>query len=567
MSVTVNGKVLSTPDGIAESDGSTTTTYIPMYYVDQALTKVGYTVTWDGTKKAWNLATTASGLNFTSIQVGTGNTSVLVNGQLVKKFDTVVQTDPSAGAATTYIPIYYVTPLLAALGVTSNWNGTTHVWSMTSSPSSAPSSNPTLPTPTGKVVQSGSSSDVDVQNATSGATVSLYTSIGKLVISTVAASDGTATFYNVAPGTYYIVQKQGAASSHSSSLLTVSGSLTSTSSPTIYANQSNGIWYIAVNNTDPNATVTLYSTSGVKIASGQTNSFGFGTFNNVSAGMYYVVAVSGGQSYQSNAITVGSSSSSTPTPTAPTVTAPVLTSSQTGSTATLTVNKASAGATVTLYKVTNSTSNGTAMSVATANTNGVATFTSVSAGTYKVTQTVNGTESVESNAVTVSAPTVTTPTAFVTQSSNVYTVTVTGASPSATITLYKSNGAVYSVTTASNQGVGVFVNVAPGSYDATQTVGGVKSQASNVVNIGTSNTTLAAVKLTGNNSNGVLGVTVTGAQAGAQINLYRTNGSLYATTVANASGAAVLNNLAAGSYYAIQLLNGQQSAPSNAVTI
>ncbi|MCL6592793.1 MAG: hypothetical protein K6T31_02345 [Alicyclobacillus sp.] len=133
--IVVNGQTLSNPYAFAFSDGSNNTTYIPIYYVGKALEAAGFKQTWTG--NTWVLSTNTK-TDFSSIQVGTGNASIVVNGQLVKKVNTHVAKDPAGGpnaVATTYMPIYYVDQIFQAAGITFSWDGKT--WSV-SSPQSQP---------------------------------------------------------------------------------------------------------------------------------------------------------------------------------------------------------------------------------------------------------------------------------------------------------------------------------------------------------------------------------------------------------------------------------------------
>ncbi|EPZ45565.1 beta strand repeat-containing protein [Alicyclobacillus acidoterrestris] len=124
--IVVNGKVLSNPYEMTGKDSGNTTGFFPIYYFNQALAKIGFTATWDGTTHTW--AITAPGVTPTVGTVGTGNTTVTVNGTVVRKFNTQVAKDPAGGAkaqATTYLPIYYVQSVLSALGVQGSFSGQT----------------------------------------------------------------------------------------------------------------------------------------------------------------------------------------------------------------------------------------------------------------------------------------------------------------------------------------------------------------------------------------------------------------------------------------------------------
>lgn len=545
MSITVNGQEISQPYGVAQSDGSTTTTYLPMYYVDQALAKVGYSASWDGTHKVWTLTVSKQNPNFSSIQIGTGNTSIEVNGTVVKKINTVVETDPESGAATTYIPIYYVGPLLQAVGVTGTWNGTTHIWAISASTSG--SSTTQLTAPTIQVNEANGSSSISVTNAPSGAVINLYTKDGTNVLSTAAGSDGSATFYNVSTGTYYVTATESGVTSPQSNVVTVGPSQSEAETPSIFASESNGTWYIDVNNTQPGATVTLYSLSGQKLGSTTANEYGHVTVNNVGSGTYYVIATMNGQSYQSNAISVNTSSSVT-------VSTPNLSVESSGTS--IDASNVVPGATVTLYN-----SQGAVISSTSATSSGYATFSNVANGEYYAVQTWNGQQSGESNDVKVTSGSLPAPT-LTTQAGN-SSISVTGTTPGANVILYSSSGSIYAQQTSNVNGDASFQNVASGSYYADQSTNGEQSGPSNTVTVSAGNNTpIASIS----NNSGLWVITVNDVQPNAIVTLYTSSGSVSETALANSSGVATFSNVGQGTYYAKQTYDGVQSSASNQVS-
>lgn len=590
MSIQINGSTLSKPYGIAESDGSTTTTYIPLYYVNQALSKIGYQSSWNGSKHTWSLTSSQKGLDFSSMVVGTGNTSIMVNGTLVKQMNSIVNLDPSGGTSTTYVPIYYVSPIIQALGISAVWNGTTHTWSIgnnsgngsssstnssstsssggssssNSSTSGISSSGTTLSSPSLQVsAQSSDTTNINVTNAKSGATVTLYDANGNSVVATTAQSNGTATFYNVSPGSYYSMETLGGQKSGQSNTVTITKN-TSSSSPTIYSNHSNGIWYIGVNDVAPSAQVTLYSTNGSKMAATNANQYGYATFNNVPTGSYYVIEQANGQNVQSNAITVNTSSNTSGNTSSGTEnglsTPSIVTNSTNG---TLTVNNVQSGATVTLYSA-----NGSAYETATANPSGYATFTNVNNGTYYAVQAVNGQQSGQSSTVdfqTTSSASAS-PNVSVNQNSNgTASLYITNVTAGDTVTLYNSNGTVYGTLTASSSGSATFDNVQNGTYYAVQTSNGQQSPASNYVTV--SSTNLTAPNISVSQGNGTGSLYISNLIAGATVSVYNSNGTLYGSVTASSSGTATFNNVGTATYYAVQKWNGQESPKSSYVSV
>lgn len=120
-----SGDVKNVP-AIVQQEGTTFTTYMPIWYVMQLLKPMDIQSTCDG--KTWHL-TTPGQPNLSNMQVGTGSTGLYLNGTLVEKVNTVAETDPSTNHLTTYMPIWYVMQLLNRVGLQSTWNGTT--WSVT----------------------------------------------------------------------------------------------------------------------------------------------------------------------------------------------------------------------------------------------------------------------------------------------------------------------------------------------------------------------------------------------------------------------------------------------------
>ncbi len=126
--IVVNGSAVSNPFELTAVDSGVTNAYFPMFYFNQALNSLGYTATWDGVNHGWNI--TASGVDATKISitggVGTGNTSISVNGTVVKKINTYAAQDPGASKAaapTTYFPAFYINEIFNGLGAKVSFSG------------------------------------------------------------------------------------------------------------------------------------------------------------------------------------------------------------------------------------------------------------------------------------------------------------------------------------------------------------------------------------------------------------------------------------------------------------
>ncbi|MFD1673961.1 hypothetical protein [Alicyclobacillus fodiniaquatilis] len=128
-SITLDESVIAKPYGLVAKEGSTNTTYMPVYYLNEAMKAAGFTAKWDGKTKTWAVTSSKKNFDFSGISVGSGNTTITVNGTVVKKVNTISHKDPAGGPkaqVTTYVPIYYVNQLLSAIGVQNVWNGATH---------------------------------------------------------------------------------------------------------------------------------------------------------------------------------------------------------------------------------------------------------------------------------------------------------------------------------------------------------------------------------------------------------------------------------------------------------
>jgi len=104
------------------------TSYMPIYYAEAVLTKLGITSTWDGT--TWSLTAPANITpNLDNPSTGVSQMDITINGTLVQTAPKMVAVDPSSGKNTTFIPIWYLGQVLNRLSVTSTWDGTN--WRLT----------------------------------------------------------------------------------------------------------------------------------------------------------------------------------------------------------------------------------------------------------------------------------------------------------------------------------------------------------------------------------------------------------------------------------------------------
>ncbi len=148
--IDINGQTLSHPYSFVH-DG---TTYMPIWYIMQALKNLGISATWNGSTHQW----TITGPTSVTPQVVAANglTGIDVNGVRVENAPTLVREDPTTGVYTTFMPIWYIMQAVSYINLTSTWaNG---IWNLTEAPSgtgsssqtssgSSPSGNTTATTP------------------------------------------------------------------------------------------------------------------------------------------------------------------------------------------------------------------------------------------------------------------------------------------------------------------------------------------------------------------------------------------------------------------------------------
>lgn len=125
--ISVGGKVQSHPIAIWAMDGNTLTTYMPVWYIIQALRTAGYGASWDAAQQTLNLLSTVAWNQSANSSVGTGNARIQVNYALARNVNDMVIQDPAGGANaqdTVYMPIYYIDQVLQGMqGPVTTWNG------------------------------------------------------------------------------------------------------------------------------------------------------------------------------------------------------------------------------------------------------------------------------------------------------------------------------------------------------------------------------------------------------------------------------------------------------------
>jgi hypothetical protein len=115
---------------------------LPDCRILHALDRIHITSSWDGTKKQWKLTVpSTTTVDYSNLKVGTGDISIYINNQLVKKINGIAYTDPASGIPTMYLPIWYAMGVFERMGITPSWDG--KHWGMTQNSTDAPQSPPT----------------------------------------------------------------------------------------------------------------------------------------------------------------------------------------------------------------------------------------------------------------------------------------------------------------------------------------------------------------------------------------------------------------------------------------
>lgn len=106
------------------------TTYLPIWYVMYALKQIGVSSTWNGQQWFMTLPSNIHPqVNLSTVNPGRGPKHIYIDGHDVRNAPGYAY-QPRSGAATTYMPIWYVMQALKYEGVASKWmNGT--VWELT----------------------------------------------------------------------------------------------------------------------------------------------------------------------------------------------------------------------------------------------------------------------------------------------------------------------------------------------------------------------------------------------------------------------------------------------------
>ncbi|WP_029422341.1 beta strand repeat-containing protein [Alicyclobacillus macrosporangiidus] len=175
--VVVNGNTISNPYVLTALDSGNVTAYFGIYYFNQALKAAGYQAFWDGNTHTWNIV--APNIDPSKVSVagglGTGNTTISINGVPVKKINTFSHKDPAGGSQeTTYFPVYYVNNVFKAIGFSASWDGSQGL-TVTSPANVVNGAALSTPTLTGQTVGSGQQTSPAINE--SGGTITVSTKL------------------------------------------------------------------------------------------------------------------------------------------------------------------------------------------------------------------------------------------------------------------------------------------------------------------------------------------------------------------------------------------------------
>lgn len=144
--IEINGSDIANPGHLVAVDpfGSAETSFLPIWYVDEALKKLGITPSWNGAEGVLRLTVPATMQVIypsppTPMAINNKVMKIEVNGQVITYAPRIAALDEgSNGVTTTYAPIYYLEKTLQAIGIKVGWDGTSWTMDYTATTPSAP---------------------------------------------------------------------------------------------------------------------------------------------------------------------------------------------------------------------------------------------------------------------------------------------------------------------------------------------------------------------------------------------------------------------------------------------
>ncbi|QSO45480.1 hypothetical protein [Alicyclobacillus mengziensis] len=121
----LNGQEISSPAHIVANDSGQATSWIPIYYLQNALRQVGIQNTWNG--NTWNLQV-PSGADLSNLPryqaPSSGSMAIAINGTVVQYAPRIIYKDLSGTEQTTYVPIWYLMQVMTRMNIGHSWDGT-----------------------------------------------------------------------------------------------------------------------------------------------------------------------------------------------------------------------------------------------------------------------------------------------------------------------------------------------------------------------------------------------------------------------------------------------------------
>ncbi|MCF8564568.1 hypothetical protein LLE49_07395 [Alicyclobacillus tolerans] len=140
--IDVNGTNVSNPQHVVAKDpwGGQETTWVPIYYLQQALKQMGFQTMWNGTDLTftkypsnWKFNVALGNPEAIPVVAPKGQMQIsLVNsGPPSMNLPKMIEQDPASGVNTTYVPIYYLdTVLTHDFNMGATWNGAGNKWNL-----------------------------------------------------------------------------------------------------------------------------------------------------------------------------------------------------------------------------------------------------------------------------------------------------------------------------------------------------------------------------------------------------------------------------------------------------
>ncbi|MCL6445730.1 MAG: hypothetical protein K6T83_20150 [Alicyclobacillus sp.] len=121
-----NNKIVSSPYYLTANVYGHQTPFIPLFYIEAALNKLGVTTSWNGTTLTLSKPD-GTGINLSNLPkkhpVSNSQVSFETFGKIIEYAPRIVAADPIDAVRTTYVPIYYLQQMLSRFSISLSWNG------------------------------------------------------------------------------------------------------------------------------------------------------------------------------------------------------------------------------------------------------------------------------------------------------------------------------------------------------------------------------------------------------------------------------------------------------------